>query len=147
MVDYVLIGAVAVAAHGYLRTTADADIVPDPDHDNLRRLGLALVSLNATLPLSADAAFAHSNGRALERRRNLTLETSQGALDIVQDARGVPSYATLNAAAVNLKCSGSRYVSARASQGEEAGRRPTAGQARPGEPAARLNTGQELASG
>jgi len=106
-VDYVLIGGVAVAAHGYLRTTADADIVPDPGHDNLRRLGNALVSLNATLPLAGDATFDHSkHGRALERRRNLTLETSQGALDIVQDARGVPSYATLNAAAVDAEMLG-----------------------------------------
>jgi len=34
---FVVIGGVAVAAHGYVRGTADLDLVPDPDPENLKR--------------------------------------------------------------------------------------------------------------
>lgn len=36
-VRYLLVGGLAVAAHGYLRFTADVDIVLDMDAENLRR--------------------------------------------------------------------------------------------------------------
>jgi hypothetical protein len=36
-IRYVVIGGVAVAAHGYVRGTADLDLVPDPDPENLKR--------------------------------------------------------------------------------------------------------------
>lgn len=37
-VDYVLIGGLAVGAHGFPRATKDVDIVPAPDDANLNRL-------------------------------------------------------------------------------------------------------------
>jgi hypothetical protein len=37
-VDLVVIGGVAVGAHGFIRGTEDLDVVPDPDPDNLVRL-------------------------------------------------------------------------------------------------------------
>jgi hypothetical protein len=41
-VTHIIIGGVAVAAHGYPRPTIDLDIVPDPDRGNLARLAGAL---------------------------------------------------------------------------------------------------------
>jgi hypothetical protein len=46
-VDYVVIGGVATQVHGHRRTTMDLDLTPDPDPENLRRLGAALVELDA----------------------------------------------------------------------------------------------------
>lgn len=46
-VKHILIGGVAVAAHGYRRPSKDLDIVPSPDPDNLSRLAHALVAINA----------------------------------------------------------------------------------------------------
>jgi c-di-GMP-binding flagellar brake protein YcgR len=37
-VDFVVIGGIALALHGSIRTTEDLDIVPDPDPANLDRL-------------------------------------------------------------------------------------------------------------
>ncbi len=37
-VDYLTIGAFAVIAHGYVRATADIDLVARQDRDNLERL-------------------------------------------------------------------------------------------------------------
>ncbi|HEU5064116.1 MAG TPA: hypothetical protein VFT79_13335 [Solirubrobacterales bacterium] len=68
-VRFVVIGGVAVGAHGYVRGTEDLDLVPDPDPENLDLLTRALTELESTLPTVAD--------------------------DIVQRARGVPSYSQL----------------------------------------------------
>jgi hypothetical protein len=46
-VDYVVIGGVATQVHGHRRTTMDLDLTPDPDPENLRRLGAALGELEA----------------------------------------------------------------------------------------------------
>ncbi len=46
-VDYVVIGGVATQVHGHRRTTMDLDLTPDPSPENLRRLGAALVELEA----------------------------------------------------------------------------------------------------
>lgn len=46
-VDYVVIGGVATQVHGHRRTTMDLDLTPDPDPENLRRLGEALAELEA----------------------------------------------------------------------------------------------------
>ena len=46
-VDFLVIGGVAVAAHGYVRATKDVDIVPAPERANLERLLAALRALDA----------------------------------------------------------------------------------------------------
>ena len=46
-VDFVLIGALAARLQGFPRLTADADITPARDRDNLSRLAAALRELNA----------------------------------------------------------------------------------------------------
>src|SRR4051794_3611662 len=46
-VEYVLIGGLAVGAHGFPRATKDLDIVPSPDKPNLKRLATLLRQLDA----------------------------------------------------------------------------------------------------
>jgi hypothetical protein len=100
-VRYVVIGGVAVGAHGYVRATADLDIVPDPAADNASRLAIALHALEATLPLSGDRPFdPAADGAPLRERRNVTADTRSGALDIVQDVPGVPAFDQLDSEAV-----------------------------------------------
>lgn len=95
-VRFVVIGGVAVGAHGFIRATEDLDIVPEPDPDNLRRLIGALEALNTTLPTVGGRSFkAESDGGVVRRGGNVTAMTSLGGLDVVQQARGVPSYSQL----------------------------------------------------
>jgi hypothetical protein len=75
-VRFVVIGGVAVAAHGYVRGTADLDLVPDPDPENLKKVA------------------------------EITADTSFGGLDVVQRARGVPSYSQLDADAIETELLG-----------------------------------------
>ena len=92
-VQFVVIGGVAVAAHGYVRATGDLDLVPDPDRDNLDRLGNARVSIDGRLACDPRRELGPAERMALYRGRNLTLMTRLGDLDVVQRLPGVPGYA------------------------------------------------------
>jgi predicted nucleotidyltransferase len=98
-VRFVVIGGVAVAAHGHLRTTADVDLVPDPDRDNLDALVNALVRLDARLTSDATTPISTEHRSPLYRGRNVSVTTRLGDLDIVQRPPGVPSYDQLAEAA------------------------------------------------
>ncbi len=93
-VDHILIGGVAVAAHGYRRPSQDLDIVPDPSPANLTRLTHALRALNARPAdlgdfdldeLPADSTRVED----LALGGNFRLETDLGALDIMQWVSGM----------------------------------------------------------
>ena len=100
-IRFVVIGGVAVGAHGYVRATADLDLVPDPDPENLDRLVRALHSLEATLPTAADRRFdPDGDARVVRRGGNVTADTKFGGLDVIQLAEGVPGYSQLEIDAV-----------------------------------------------
>ncbi len=101
-IRFVVIGGVAVGAHGYVRATADLDLVPDPDPENLDRLVTVLDSLEATLPTAGDRRFnPEGDAGVIRRGGNVTADTKFGGLDIVQLAEGVPAYSQLNQDAVD----------------------------------------------
>lgn len=102
-VDFIVIGAFAVAAHGFVRGTKDVNVIPNPDPANLERLAAALAALDARhdlgdvrpeeMPLELDLA-------GLEQRGNWFLNTRYGRLDVMQAVEGARSYDKLRAAAV-----------------------------------------------
>ncbi|MET0304722.1 MAG: hypothetical protein ABW196_00655 [Solirubrobacterales bacterium] len=106
-VRFVVIGGVAVAAHGYVRGTADLDLVPDPDPQNLKKVAQILDELEATLPTAGDRRFdLKSDAGVIRRGGNVTADTRFGGLDVVQRAQGVPSYSQLVADAVETELLG-----------------------------------------
>lgn len=94
---FVVIGGVAVVAHGHIRATEDLDIVPDPDRENLDRLGNALTRLDARLASNPRRGVDPELRHALYTGRNLTLTTTVGDVDVVQRLPGVPSWSELAA--------------------------------------------------
>jgi hypothetical protein len=102
-VDYVVIGGVAVQAHGHTRTTQDLDIFPEPSRGNLRRLERALAELQAR-PL----------GRAPHGPENLEpadqgvqeLDTDAGGIDIHFHPPGAASYEDVRERALELQVAG-----------------------------------------
>lgn len=106
-IRFVVIGGVAVAAHGYVRGTADLDLVPDPDPENLKRVTEVLNELEATLPTAENRRFDRTADAGVIRRGgNVTADTAFGGLDVVQRAKGVPSYSQLDADAVEAELLG-----------------------------------------
>jgi hypothetical protein len=127
-IDFVVIGGVAVGAHGYVRGTEDLDVVPDPDPENLARLTEVLKKLDSTLPTVGERPFDPATDAGVIRRGgNITTMTRFGGLDVVQRARGVPSYLQLDADAVNSEllgipvrvCSLARLREMKKAQGRE----------------------------
>lgn len=93
-VDFVVVGALAVGFHGYVRATGDVDVmVPAGDEDNRSRLEDALRALGAEklpavtqggLPLPDDDPYP-----------TLQFRTRYGRLDILYRPDGSPPYATM----------------------------------------------------
>jgi hypothetical protein len=107
-VDYLLIGGLAVIAHGYGRFTQDVDILPSPDAANMGRLAVALTALEAEAAGAHGERFpidlSHPEGLALG---NYFFETAQGGLDLVNGARpDLKRYRRLEAAADELSVAG-----------------------------------------
>lgn len=105
-VDYVLIGGLAVAAHGYIRATRDVDVVPAPDRDNYERLAEALRTLEAELVGGDELPEVTLDAASLASGANFPVETAYGRLDIMQDEPGIPSYETLARAAFGVDLEG-----------------------------------------
>jgi hypothetical protein len=101
-VDYVVIGGIALIAHGSPRATRDLDIVFAPDAANLERLGQVLVDLGARLRgVDEDVPFV-PDGATLAKVELLTLETSLGWLDVHRRPPGSPPYGTLRKRAESI---------------------------------------------
>lgn len=93
-VDHLVIGGLAVVAHGHTRTTQDVDILAALDRANLERLAAALRELRARL----SGRDAHLLGidvydpEVLGNGANFTLETSAGGLDFFSEVPGGGPY-------------------------------------------------------
>ena len=106
-VDFVVIGGIAVQAHGYLRWTKDLDVIVRPTTLNLTRLSEALPDLEAEL--RGSGAMKLSDPHQLRRAPLIPLLTNAGPLDVVNVehvAGGPPSYDALRDAALVVELSG-----------------------------------------
>jgi predicted nucleotidyltransferase len=81
-VEFVVVGGVAVQAHGYLRGTGDLDIVPRPTLLNLSRLAEALADLGAK-PRRATLPADVTDPQMLNRVPLAPLVTRHGRLDVL----------------------------------------------------------------
>lgn len=105
-VDFVVIGGIAAVAHGSLQITQDLDICYAGDEANLERLGAVLVSLGATLAGVTDDVPFVPDARTLRHVRVLTLNTPDGALDVLAEPDGSGGYARLRAGAIEAQVAG-----------------------------------------
>lgn len=91
-VDFVVVGGVAVVVQALPRYTKDLDIAYATDPGNLEALGAVLAAVGARLRgIDEDLPFV-ADARTLRQTRILTLETSQGSLDLLVDPPGAPPY-------------------------------------------------------
>jgi len=103
-VDFLVIGGLAVAVHGYPRATKDVDIVPRPGAANLERLYSALAAIAARpvelaelRPTEMPVEFGPG---ALALGGNWALQTDHGRIDVMQWLPGAVAYDELDANAV-----------------------------------------------
>lgn len=111
-VDYLTIGAFAVIAHGYVRATADIDLIARQDRDNLERLAAVFTELGARLR----GVDAHLDAHLLETDppdpevlasgASFTLDTDAGPVDYLNDVPRAGEYADLRSRAVQTTAAG-----------------------------------------
>jgi hypothetical protein len=114
-VRYILIGALGARLQGFPRLTADADITPARDHENLEHLASALRELDArvfTESIPEGLAFDFT-ARALANAELWNLATSAGRLDIAFVPSGTTGYDDLARGAVTYDVNGARLQVAR----------------------------------
>lgn len=109
-VEFLLIGGVAVAYHGYVRGTKDVDVVPAPDRGNLERLAMVLRRLEAEVAGSEDFEEGELpdplDPAALELGGNWVLSTRLGRLDVMQWIGDAELWGDLAPAAVEERIDG-----------------------------------------
>ena len=105
-VDFVVIGGIAVVAHGHIRTTRDLDITYATTPQNLRALGDFLVAAGARLRGVAELVPFVPDARTLDRVEMLTLETRLGSLDLLAAPPGAPPWETLRRRAEQIELDG-----------------------------------------
>ena len=103
-VRYVLIGAVAARLQGFPRMTADADITPARDPDNVRQLAAALRELKARVYTeSVPEGLPFDCSPSMLARADLwNLVTTAGRLDVAFVPSGTAGYADLIRNAVSF---------------------------------------------
>jgi hypothetical protein len=86
-VEYVIIGGLAVGAHGVVRATRDLDIVAAPDQRNMDGLARCLRALGGEHPIQGPLT-----GAVLGRPVSFKVRTKHGEVQVVNRMRGVPSF-------------------------------------------------------
>ncbi len=97
-VRFVVVGGLAVAAHGVVRATRDLDLVAEPSPANLESLAEVLGELGAEHPVSD-----RLTGEALARPVSMELSTRFGEVHVFNRMPGTAPFAELLADALVLE--------------------------------------------
>lgn len=113
-VQFVLIGALAARLYGFPRLTADADITPAQNTDNLTHLAAALRELHAKVYTeSVPEGLAFDCSAAMLARSSMwNLVTSAGRLDIAFMPSGTTGYDDLAKGAAKFEAFGFEFLAA-----------------------------------
>lgn len=114
-VRFVLIGALAARLQGFPRLTADADITPARDAENLERLAAALRELDARIFTEnvPEGLPFDCSAKMLARAESWNLVTSAGRLDLAFTPSGTSGYEDLARGALRFEVYGVDLLAAR----------------------------------
>ena len=113
-VRYVLVGALAARLQGFPRLTADADVTPARDRENLENLAAALRELDARVFTEGvpEGLPFDCTVDTLERANVWNLATSAGRIDVVFEPAGTGGFEDLERNAVRLHAFGHEILAA-----------------------------------
>lgn len=114
-VRFVLVGAMGARLYGFPRLTADADITPARDTENLERLVAALKALDARVYTESvpEGLPFDISARTLARALLWNLTTDAGRLDLIFEPAGTSGYDELAPRATPFTVYGSALLVAR----------------------------------
>jgi hypothetical protein len=113
-VAYILIGALAARLQGFPRLTADADITPARDPDNLEKLAAALRELDARVFTESvpEGLPFDCSAETLARAELWNLVTSAGRLHLAFKPSGTEGFEDLARSAVRFDVFGAQLLAA-----------------------------------
>jgi predicted nucleotidyltransferase len=91
-VNFVIVGGVAIVAHGSAYITKDLDFCYARDRENLRRIAEALIPFKPRPRGFPDALPFKWDEQTLQNGANFTLETTIGDIDLLAEVSGVGTY-------------------------------------------------------
>jgi predicted nucleotidyltransferase len=94
-IDFIVIGGVAAATHGSVRSTNDLDVVYARTPDNVARLASALAPLSPYLRGAPPGLPFRLDAETIRHGLNFTLTTSLGWLDLLGEITGGGRYEDL----------------------------------------------------
>jgi hypothetical protein len=89
-VEYVIVGGLAVGAHGVIRATRDLDLVADGSAKNMDRLAACLAAMGGRHPIQDELT-----GERLSCPASFKVHTRHGEVQVLNRMPGVPPYAQL----------------------------------------------------
>ena len=105
-IRFVLVGGLAVNAWGYLRTTQDIDVVPDPSAENLAKLDGVLRDLDGKVEVGGRLLAGSAISTFLRTGDRTLVTTSLGSVDVLQGLPQIPSFAVLDEKATEVDMDG-----------------------------------------
>ena len=101
-VEYVVIGGLAVIAHGHVRATVDLDLCYARTPENLRRLVAALAPIRPRLRGAPPELPFFWDERTLRNGLNFTLVTDEGDVDALGEVTGLGNYDDIALRAIEI---------------------------------------------
>ncbi len=109
-VDFILIGGLAAAAHGAIRTTKDVDVVYARTEANVRRLAAALETLEPYLRGAPPGLPFRWDFETITHGLNFTLTTTLGDIDLLGEVTGGGDYERLLPHSIAIEVFGVRCL-------------------------------------
>ena len=101
-VEFVVIGGVAMYAHGSAQLTRDLDICYERSRENMERLAAALSPYHPRLRGVREDLPFHLDALTITDRMNFTLTTDLGDLDLIGEVAGLGQYPSVQASSISL---------------------------------------------
>lgn len=105
-VDFVLVGGMAISAHGSAYVTVDLDICFSRSGENLRRIVNALTPLEPRLRGFPEHLPFFWDESTLRNGTNFTLRTNLCNIDLLGEVKGVGDFKDALAESVNIELAG-----------------------------------------
>jgi cyclohexa-1,5-dienecarbonyl-CoA hydratase len=105
-IEFVIIGGVAMYAHGSAQLTRDLDICYERTHENIKRLAAALSPYQPRLRGVPDDLPFHLDASTITRGTNFTLTTKLGDLGLIGEVAGLGQYHQVRASSITLELFG-----------------------------------------
>ena len=105
-VAFVVVGGLAVIAHGHVRATLDVDVCYGRSADNLRLLAEALAPVHPRLRGAPPELPFLWDERTLRNGLNFTLVTTDGEIDLLGEVTGLGTYDDIAPRAMEVEIHG-----------------------------------------